>query len=267
MATPQQMTLHMEDIACDSSHVPRVIGYVLDQDVAQWLQEVGEKYMAKVAELQPGALIFGVKYRFDRLPAGYSLWAKERSDGTRSDKYLYGHPQSRPFTSQKQFVEHLLHHLYHRGQANTCPCKACRPPTTAPRTPTVNRITTGMANLTTATPPPAMSAANAAAAAMAAAAASAPPPPPGAVVYGCPLPPGSWGAMPPDAPHGPAWYDKEFEKRMAKLKPWLHIYDTHMPGKHCEWCPKLSKVDYCTCCRRFYHARSADTTVPHYEGK
>ncbi|KAK7520680.1 hypothetical protein IWZ03DRAFT_143815 [Phyllosticta citriasiana] len=92
-------------------------------------------------------------------------------------------------------------------------------------------------------------------------------PDPSAIPFGPALPPGFWGDMPPGAPHGPAWYDEEFEKRMKKLKPELHIYDTHMPGRKCKWCPPKSVTDYCTCCRRFFYVTAVDTTLPHYEKK
>jgi hypothetical protein len=66
----------------------------------------------------------GVKYKLDRLPAGYSGWESMRPDG-RCDRQSLGHPSGKRFFSLSQLWMHLRE-LAAKGSALGCGCKLCK---------------------------------------------------------------------------------------------------------------------------------------------
>ena len=119
----------------DPSHVPKTAVY--------WKEDPPNLYLEKIAILwmqHRGESIAGKRYVLDRLPDGYSLWAKRRPSHEKViDKWLFGHPKHKWFDSPNRFFPHFLHLMDH-GTNSGCPCTVCA--TNGGKTPAVgaNRL-------------------------------------------------------------------------------------------------------------------------------
>ncbi|KAL9093979.1 MAG: hypothetical protein Q9165_003649 [Trypethelium subeluteriae] len=103
----------------DSSHVPN--------STLHWKADA-TLYLEKIAALwmhHRGEAVTGVRYILNRLPEGYTLWAKRRSNSEKIiDKWLFGHPSHKFFDSPNRFFPHFLHLMEHGTNAG-CPCTVC----------------------------------------------------------------------------------------------------------------------------------------------
>ena len=121
----------------DPSHGPK--------NTAYWMEDP-TLYLEKIATLwmkHRGESVAGVRYVLDRLPDGYTLWAKRRTNHEKViDKWLYGHPNNNWFDSANRFFPHFLQLMDH-GTNIGCPCTVCAskggkiPPLGANRIPNV----------------------------------------------------------------------------------------------------------------------------------
>ncbi|KAF2234140.1 hypothetical protein EV356DRAFT_434688, partial [Viridothelium virens] len=103
----------------DSTHVPN--------STLHWKADA-TLYLEKIAALwmhHRGEAVTGVRYILNRLPDGYTLWAKRRSTSEKIiDKWLFGHPSHKYFDSPNRFFPHFLHLMDHGTNAG-CPCTVC----------------------------------------------------------------------------------------------------------------------------------------------
>ncbi|KAI9729283.1 MAG: hypothetical protein M1834_006954 [Cirrosporium novae-zelandiae] len=83
-----------------------------------YLQKLANKWME-----EKGLKEKGKTYMFERLPAGYIMYEKQRPNLNLRDKYLYGHPAHQYFDSTTQFYPHFKY-LMSRGKEK-CNCIAC----------------------------------------------------------------------------------------------------------------------------------------------
>ncbi|KAF1946782.1 hypothetical protein EJ02DRAFT_450136 [Clathrospora elynae] len=106
----------------DATHVPKQDNHTQVDPPVLYLEKIGQQWMERRGDALPG-----VKYILESLPAGYTLWQRPRSTGARHmDRYLYGHPGSKPFDSPNRFYPHFEHLMDNAGNSMGCPCTVCR---------------------------------------------------------------------------------------------------------------------------------------------
>ncbi|KAJ4292555.1 hypothetical protein N0V90_009218 [Kalmusia sp. IMI 367209] len=86
-----------------------------------YLERIGLQWMQDRGEALPG-----VKYILERLPTGYALYQRPRKNGLK-DKYLFGHPDHKPFDSPNRYYPHFKHLMENNGDRMGCPCTVCDP--------------------------------------------------------------------------------------------------------------------------------------------
>lgn len=86
-----------------------------------YLEKVAMQWMQDRGEARPG-----IKYILERLPTGYALYQRPRSNGTK-DKYLFGHPNQKIFDSPNRFYPHFKHMMENNGDMFGCRCLVCDP--------------------------------------------------------------------------------------------------------------------------------------------
>jgi hypothetical protein len=105
----------------DATHFPTQDHYTQVNPPTLYLEKLGQQWMEARGEAAPG-----VKYILEALPAGYTMWQRPRASGAAHvDKYLYGHPDSKPFDSPNRFYPHFEHLMNNNGSNTSCPCKLC----------------------------------------------------------------------------------------------------------------------------------------------
>lgn len=85
-----------------------------------YMEKLGHLWMKERGLAQPSTT-----YVVERLPTGYSLYGKKRSnDPKHVDYYMYGHPSGYKFRSVNEFYDHFKC-LMDNGNANGCTCVGC----------------------------------------------------------------------------------------------------------------------------------------------
>ena len=102
----------------DATHEPKAPGYSKVEPPDVYLEKIATLWMN-----HRGESVTGVRYVLNRLPDGYTLWAKRRGNQA-VDKYLFGHPLHRYFDSPNKFFPHFLH-LMENGTNDGCSCVVC----------------------------------------------------------------------------------------------------------------------------------------------
>jgi hypothetical protein len=105
----------------DPTHVPKQRHYTQVNPPTLYLEKIADQWMAAKGETRPG-----VKYILESLPTGYTLWQRPRgSNSQHIDKYLYGHPNQKPFDSPNRFYPHFQYIMDNGGSSIGCPCTVC----------------------------------------------------------------------------------------------------------------------------------------------
>ncbi|KAH7394371.1 hypothetical protein BKA66DRAFT_567319 [Pyrenochaeta sp. MPI-SDFR-AT-0127] len=105
----------------DALHVPKPGLYSQVDPPMLYLEKIGQQWMQARGDARPG-----VKYILESLPVGYTMWQRPRpSDSKIVDKYLYGHPNQKPFDSPNRFFPHFQHLMDNGGDNIGCPCTVC----------------------------------------------------------------------------------------------------------------------------------------------
>ncbi|OCK75072.1 hypothetical protein K432DRAFT_409333 [Lepidopterella palustris CBS 459.81] len=105
----------------DATHRPDSSTYTLVDPPMQYLEKIGQLWMESRNEAHPG-----VRYVLDRLPTGYALYQKPRTnDPKHIDRWLYGHPTHKYFDSTIRFFPHFKHLMDH-GDGTGCLCTVCQ---------------------------------------------------------------------------------------------------------------------------------------------
>ncbi|KAH8728452.1 hypothetical protein GQ44DRAFT_724447 [Phaeosphaeriaceae sp. PMI808] len=120
----------------DASHVPSPGTKTQVNPPTLYLEKVGQRWMEERGEARPG-----INYILESLPFGYTMWQRPRPGNPKHvDKYLYGHPQGRPFDSPNRFYTHFKFIMENDGSNIGCTCTVCtgsggtfsKKPSTAP---------------------------------------------------------------------------------------------------------------------------------------
>jgi hypothetical protein len=105
----------------DPTHVPKQDHYTQINPPTIYLEKIADQWMASQGQARAG-----VKYVLEGLPAGYTLWQRPRgSNSQHFDKYLYGHPNQKPFDSPNRFYPHFEYIMANGGNSIGCPCTVC----------------------------------------------------------------------------------------------------------------------------------------------
>jgi hypothetical protein len=104
----------------DPIHLPKTEAYWQEEPPTIYLEKLASLWMDHRSEMRQG-----VRYVLDKLPDGYSVWAKRRPKNDRViDRWLYGHPDHKTFDSPNRFFPHFLHLMEH-GSRIGCSCTVC----------------------------------------------------------------------------------------------------------------------------------------------
>jgi hypothetical protein len=105
----------------DAMHRPVGSSFTEVNPPTIYLEKIATEWMKARGEAQPG-----VSYILERLPAGYALFQKPRfNNPNHFDKWLYGHPQHKPFDSPNRFYPHFEYLMNNDGNSIGCPCSMC----------------------------------------------------------------------------------------------------------------------------------------------
>ncbi|KAF2246656.1 hypothetical protein BU26DRAFT_521103 [Trematosphaeria pertusa] len=105
----------------DATHKPTSPSYSEVNPPTIYLERLAAQWMQARGEAVPGMI-----YILERLPAGYALFQRPRpKDQKIYDKYLYGHPQHKPFDSPNRFFPHFQYIMENGGSSLGCPCTVC----------------------------------------------------------------------------------------------------------------------------------------------
>ncbi|KAF2681029.1 hypothetical protein K458DRAFT_433906 [Lentithecium fluviatile CBS 122367] len=105
----------------DANHRPVGPTYTQVDPPTLYLEKLGQQWMKARGEARPG-----VTYILEALPAGYALFQKPRvSRPSYVDKWLYGHPNHKPFDSPNRFFPHFQYLMENEGNSIGCPCTVC----------------------------------------------------------------------------------------------------------------------------------------------
>ncbi|KAL6708873.1 hypothetical protein ACN47E_002280 [Coniothyrium glycines] len=105
----------------DATHTPPPGVYTLVNPPTLYLEKTAIQWMEKRGEAQAG-----VRYILESLPTGYTMWQRPRpSNPKHVDKYLFGHPNHKPFDSPNRFFPHFQYLMDNSGNSIGCPCTVC----------------------------------------------------------------------------------------------------------------------------------------------
>ncbi|KAF2627585.1 hypothetical protein BU25DRAFT_50603 [Macroventuria anomochaeta] len=122
MSSPRRVVVRLRPgTDGNASHVPKPGTHTQLNPPTLYLEKIGDQWMKARGEAQPG-----VKYILESLPVGYTLWQRPRpKEPKHSDRYLYGHPDGKPFDSPNRFYPHFQHLMDNAGDRMGCPCTVC----------------------------------------------------------------------------------------------------------------------------------------------
>jgi hypothetical protein len=105
----------------DATHRPVGNAYSHIDPPTLYLEKLGQQWMQARGEARAG-----VAYILEHLPSGYALFQKPRaSKPSTTDKWLYGHPDHKPFDSPNRFFPHFQYIMENDGSSIGCPCTVC----------------------------------------------------------------------------------------------------------------------------------------------
>ncbi|KAF2868722.1 hypothetical protein BDV95DRAFT_499750 [Massariosphaeria phaeospora] len=105
----------------DATHRPTLPGFTEVVPPTTYLEKIGQQWMDS-----RGQAVAGKKYILERLPPGYALFERARkSEPSHVDKFLYGHPDRKPFDSANRFYPHFEYLMNNGGDSMGCPCTVC----------------------------------------------------------------------------------------------------------------------------------------------
>ncbi|CAO2657886.1 Nn.00g071460.m01.CDS01 [Neocucurbitaria sp. VM-36] len=105
----------------DATHSPPAGNHTRVDPPVLYLEKIGQQWMQNRGEARPG-----VKYVLESLPNGYTMWQRPRPGNSKHlDKYLFGHPNHKPFDSPNRFYPHFEYLMDNAGDSMGCPCTVC----------------------------------------------------------------------------------------------------------------------------------------------
>ncbi|KAI9837062.1 MAG: hypothetical protein M1819_000711 [Sarea resinae] len=105
----------------DATHRPAANSNYSLCDPQLYLDKLGQRWMEEQNAADPGVL-----YSLEHLPAGYEVYDRPRpSDPKHRDRYLFGHPNRKPFDSPNRFYPHFKFLMEQNGNGGACDCVNC----------------------------------------------------------------------------------------------------------------------------------------------